>query len=44
MIGEFFYDDGLRNYALAFFITGLGIIAIYYAMIMTNPSYRNNPD
>ena len=44
MIGEFFYDDGLRNYALVFFITGLGILVIYYGMIIVNPSRRTNTE
>jgi hypothetical protein len=30
MIGEFYFDDGLRNYALVFFIAGLATAAYYY--------------
>ena len=30
MIGEFFYEDGLRPYALLFFLAGLLSIGIYY--------------
>lgn len=32
MIGEFFYDDGLRPAAIVFFIAGLLMIARYYAL------------
>lgn len=34
MIGEFFYEDGLRPYAFAFFIAGLLSIAFYYLGLM----------
>jgi hypothetical protein len=34
MIGEFYYDDGLRPYALVFFFTGLISISIYYGRIV----------
>lgn len=30
MIGEFFFEDGLRHYALVFFILGLIVVAFYY--------------
>lgn len=30
MIGEFYFEDGLRNYALGFFCLGIGVIAYYY--------------
>jgi hypothetical protein len=30
MSGEFFFEDGLRNYALVFFILGLIVVAFYY--------------
>jgi hypothetical protein len=30
MIGEFYYDDSLRPFALVFFIAGLGTAAYYY--------------
>lgn len=33
MTGEFFYNDTLRPYAIAFFITGLAIIAFYYLFL-----------
>jgi hypothetical protein len=34
MIGEFFFNDGLRNYALVFFITGISIISYYYLSLI----------
>ena len=34
MIGEFFYDDGLRLPALVFFITGLIIVSFYYCRLL----------
>jgi len=40
MIGEFFYDDGLRTPALMFFLTGL-IIVFYYHLI-EQPKNRKN--
>lgn len=30
MIGEFYFDDGLRNIALVFFVAGLATAAYYY--------------
>jgi hypothetical protein len=30
MIGEFFLNDGLRNYALIFFLAGISILSYYY--------------
>ena len=36
MIGEFFYDDELRDPALFFFATGLIIISIYYGRLLIN--------
>ena len=33
MIGEFFFDDTLRPYAIVFFLGGLGILAFYYIFI-----------
>jgi len=33
MIGEFFYDDSLRSFAMIFFIIGLIILMIYYGFI-----------
>ncbi len=30
MLGEFFFEDGLRNLALIFFFLGLSIILYYY--------------
>ncbi len=34
MIGEFYFKDGLRQYAEIFFILGLGTIGIYYLFIL----------
>jgi hypothetical protein len=34
MIGEFYYDDGLRNYSLVFFVTGLITLSIFYIGLM----------
>jgi hypothetical protein len=30
MTGEFFFEDGLRNYAMVFFTLGLIVVAFYY--------------
>lgn len=30
MIGEFFFEDGLRNFALFFFVSGLLSVSYYY--------------
>jgi hypothetical protein len=30
MIGEFYYEDRIRNYALIFFFAGLSVAAYYY--------------
>ena len=30
MTGEFFFQDGLRNYAMIFFSMGLVVVAIFY--------------
>jgi hypothetical protein len=32
MLGEFYFNDGLRNFALVFFIAGLLIIGYYYVV------------
>ena len=34
MIGEFYFDDGLRNIALFFFISGLITLGIFYLVII----------
>jgi hypothetical protein len=39
MIGEFFYDDGSRPLAAAFFIAGLSCVGCYHAVIA--PRKRN---
>lgn len=33
MIGEFFFDDTLRPYAIVFFLIGLVILTLYYVVI-----------
>ncbi|MFA6946690.1 MAG: hypothetical protein WC220_12395 [Pedobacter sp.] len=33
MIGEFFFDDTLRPYAMVFFVSGLVILIVYYAFV-----------
>jgi predicted permease len=33
MIGEFFYNDTLRPYAVLFFLAGLIVLAVYYIFI-----------
>lgn len=33
MVGEFFYDDGFRSYASAFFVAGLAVITYYYIFL-----------
>lgn len=33
MIGEFFFDDTLRPYAIVFFIAGLFLILYYYVFV-----------
>lgn len=34
MIGEFFYNDTTRPYALIFFIMGIAIVATYYLGVL----------
>ena len=33
MTGEFFFNDGLRKYALVFFVVGISIIFFYYLFL-----------
>lgn len=33
MIGEFYYDDGLRSYALIFFVLGLFCVLFHYVSL-----------
>jgi len=40
MIGEFYFEDGLRTYAEIFFILGLGIISIYYLFVLPKKILR----
>jgi len=32
MTGEFFYEDGLRKYAMIFFAAGIVVVSIYYIL------------
>lgn len=41
MIGEFYFDDGLRTYAAAFFALGLLVIGSYYSFVFVR-FLRNN--
>jgi hypothetical protein len=34
MIGEFFYDDTLRPYAIVFFVLGLIVVSSYYLYLL----------
>ena len=34
MIGEFFYDDGLRPIATFFFVSGLIMVSVYYIIVL----------
>jgi len=34
MIGEFFFDDGIRPIAIFFFLAGLLMVSIYYIIIL----------
>jgi len=38
MIGEFFYDDGLRTPALLFFLSGLTSVIYYYLFVLPRSS------
>jgi len=35
MIGEFYYDDGLRTPAIVFFMMGLTVMLLYYVPVAT---------
>jgi hypothetical protein len=39
MFGEFYFNDGLRNYALVFFALGLIVVGFYY--IFKYPKKKN---
>lgn len=41
MLGEFFANDGTRPYAVAFFTTGIAILAIYYLRVLIVPKNRS---
>ncbi|MBX7183178.1 MAG: hypothetical protein K1X82_13795 [Bacteroidia bacterium] len=34
MAGEFYFDDGLRNYALVFFLIGIALVSYYYLSLL----------
>jgi hypothetical protein len=34
MVGEFYFEDGLRSYAKIFFVIGLCVIGIYYFYVL----------
>lgn len=42
MIGEFYFNDGLRNLALAFFITGLLLVSYFYLGKLLNKTSKAN--
>ncbi len=41
MTGEFFFNDGLRPYAMIFFVAGLIVVTLYY--IIHFPNRNKNP-
>ncbi len=34
MVGEFYYDDSFRPYAIIFFLTGLSVLLFYYLIYL----------
>lgn len=42
MLGEFYYNDGFRNFALLFFIMGLFIVAYYYLIAGLTKGNKTN--
>jgi hypothetical protein len=42
MIGEFYFDDGLRNIALVFFIAGLATASYYYVSEIVFKALRSD--
>ncbi|MDQ3050133.1 MAG: hypothetical protein M3Q95_04535 [Bacteroidota bacterium] len=34
MIGEFYFDDGLRPFATAFFVAGIASVTFYYVWVL----------
>ena len=42
MIGEFYYEDGLRSQATVFFILGLSSIAWYYYRLLSEKISKSN--
>jgi hypothetical protein len=43
MVGEFFYDDGLRPQAVVFFGAGL-LSVIYYYLVEVPQQWKNEKD
>jgi hypothetical protein len=41
MIGEFYYQDMTRPLAKVFFISGMGLLTIYYLWTWTTPNSKN---
>jgi hypothetical protein len=37
MLGEFFWNDGTRPFAVGFFVTGIVILVVYYLWIFLAP-------
>lgn len=44
MTGEFFYNDGLRNYAMIFFVAGIIVVSFYYAVYFRTKRDRKEND
>jgi hypothetical protein len=42
MIGEFYFQDGLKNIALVFFISGLLLISYFYTSKLFKNTVKNN--
>jgi hypothetical protein len=42
MLGEFYYNDGFRNFALLFFVMGLFIVAYYYLIAGLTKGNKTN--
>jgi hypothetical protein len=43
MVGEFYFEDGTRDLASGFFISGLGVILFYYAYYLPFVVKRKKP-
>ena len=44
MTGEFFYNDGLRRYAMIFFTFGIIVVALYYILHFPNRKKEELPE